>query len=895
MNPAARFCGGCGAQSGAPAGAGAGGGEWIVGSGDDVQVHLSDPSVSRRHLAVARTADPRMLSIRDMGSSNGTYFRSSRIESALVSLDDVVQLGRMPVPVRSLLPRTQATSATAGRALTVGRDQGDIRVDLAVVSGRHAEVRIGIKGFEVRDVGSSNGTYVDGERITGWTWVPPGGRLQLGSYRVPQPQLDRWQAQLAAPADARTSVVEVSLTGTLTLGRDPASTIVIDHPAISWNHARVEVNGDITTIVDLHSSNGVFVNGEKISSARVSSADAIRLGPVPIELKAGAVVAPRSYRGEIRLDARSVTRALDSGAAAGRVILDDVSLTVFPGEMVALMGPSGAGKTTLLEVLTGQRRPSAGSVLINGVDLHDQRHTLADRIGYVPQEDVMHRDLTVFEVLHYAARLRLPSDLPDSAVQAHVEALLTRMGLAHIRDTLIGGENVRGVSGGQRKRVNIALELLTEPPLLFLDEPTSGLDATSTLEVMNVLRSLADEGKTIVMTIHQPRVEAFRLMDMLLLLAKGGKLAYFGPGVPGAAEYFASKSPLRQSADSNPADYALDVLDPANADAARPPAFWQTEYHKSAQHQAYVTSRAGDSNAAEIQPPKSGGARRRSLLSQTVTLTQRILSRKSRDGTALFLQALQPVIVGGLLALIFGGGDMGWPMRDFPEKVIPEMVEAVKALKSEQVANKAHAVLFLVAATAFWLGCSNVARELVADRPVFRRERMAGLSTLAYLTSTFLVQAAVGLAQVTVLCAMVWGALPLQSTLLEGAAIAWLTLTTGIGVGMLVSASVRSEVTAISSLPLLLLPQLMLAGYLQLFGDLSEPLQALASVTPVRWAFSALVQLEYDAAQTWYTMEEVIGFPEASELPPALLMGAVVALLVATYARLSTTSSSTGS
>ncbi len=895
LEPAAKFCGACGSQFRVAPSASAALTEWVVGSGDDVHVRLDFPSISRRHLAVTRTADPNILSIRDLGSSNGTYHRAVRVESAQVSLDDLVQLGLMPVPVRKLLPAEQPTASEGGRTLTVGRDQGDIRVELPVVSGRHAEVRLGGHGLEVRDLGSSNGTYVDGVRISGWTAVPPDGRLQLGSYRVPPPQLDHWRQQLGTPSERPASTgVEVPLTGTITIGRDPASAIVIDHPTISWNHARVEVKNDVTTIYDLRSSNGVFVNGQKVSSATVSVQDDVRLGSVPLKLKAGAIVAPRKYRGEIRLDARAVTRKLDAGAAAGKVILDDVSLTVFPGEMVALMGPSGAGKTTLLEVLTGQRSPSAGTVLVNGNDLHAQRQTFADRIGYVPQEDVMHRDLTVFEVLHYAARLRLPNDLPDSAVRDHVERLLDRMGLAHIRDTLIGGENVRGVSGGQRKRVNIALELLTEPPLLFLDEPTSGLDATSTLEVLQVLRGLADEGKTIIMTIHQPRVEAFRLVDMLLLLAKGGKLAYFGPGAPGAAEYFSARSPIKHKSDSNPADYALDALDPADASAGKPPTYWKDEYLKSEQHRAYVASRAADKDSAQIQPSATKSGRGPSPFSQTMTLLHRTVRRKTRDTTALTLQALQPTIVGALLGWIFRATDIDWPLEK------PTAESALSSLTAQltpdmQAANKIHAVLFLVAATAFWLGCSNVARELVAERSVYRRERMSGLSTLAYLTSTFVVQAVIGLAQVLVLTALVWGTLPLGSSLAAGAAVAWLTLAVGVGIGMLVSSVVKTEVTAISTLPLLLLPQLMLAGYLQLYRDLSDGLRALSAMMPVRWAFSALVALEYEATEPIYSLKDAIGFPEESYVAPSILVACVAATLVATYVRLATTSSSTGS
>lgn len=868
-----RFCGECGAPVDAHPVALS---SWTVGSGDDVDIRMDHPSVSRRHLEVRPGSTADRLVLRDLGSSNGTYFRALRIAEVEVSVDDTVQLGLLPVPVRRFVRPTTLAPPSA-RSLVIGRDlEVPARVDLPTVSGRHAELRLGAGGLEVRDLGSKNGTFVDGVRITDWARIPPAARLQLGSYRIPEAQLDAWRRTVSGEDPASAGAVPVALTGTITIGRDPASDVVIDHAAISWHHARIETrsNGK-TRIVDLNSTNGVFVDDKRVRSASIGPGARVRLGSVPLEVRPGDLVAPTHFRGEIRLDVADVSRELPNG----RVILDNVSLTIFPGELVALMGPSGAGKTTLLEILTGQRTPSSGQVLVNGRDV---AHATSP-VGYVPQEDVMHRDLTVYEVLYHAARLRLPSDLPAAAVREHVERLLDRMGLAHVRDTLIGGEHVRGISGGQRKRVNIAIELITEPPLLFLDEPTSGLDATSTLEVLQVLHSLASDGKTIVMTIHQPRVEAFQLFDMVVLLAKGGKLAYYGPAIPDVLHYFRRRSKVPAGPQTNPADYALDALDPPNAEHFRSPADWQRDYRSSEEHQTYVAARSAPSAAPPAGPPSrsvpSGAA-------QAVTLLLRLGLRKLRDRTALALQVLQPSVVGLLLWSIFS--DIEWPFR-----VDGEVVEAMTDhLRTQQLANKAHVVVFLVAATTFWLGCSNVARELVAERPVFWRERMAGLSVGAYVAAHFLVQVAVGIAQVVILIALGWAPI-LDASPLQAGLLAWVALASGVGVGMLVSSLVRTEVTAISTLPLLLLPQLLLAGYLQTFEDMGEGLQWLAMGMPVQWAFQALLSAEYAAAQPHFdNIEEVFGFPSwSTPVAPAVLGGFVVLTLTATFVRLRTQSS----
>jgi energy-coupling factor transporter ATP-binding protein EcfA2 len=436
--------------------------------------------------------------------------------------------------------------------------------------------------------------------------------------------------------------------------------------------------------------------------------------------------------------------------------------------------------------------------------------------------------------------------------------------------------------------VNIAIELITEPPLLFLDEPTSGLDATATLEVLTLLQSLAKEGRTILMTVHQPRVEAFRLMDMLLLLEKGGKLAYFGPAMPGASDYFERHAgPMPKGA--NPADYVLDVLEStkklSNGEDC-PPGTWQRLYRASEPHAAYVRSRLVDRQSVQIAPVGDGASTRGApgMGRQLRSLIARLVRRKSRDRAALVLQLLQPLVVGGLLAAIFDGMER-WPFvvaggsGDDPCE-LPVVVQA-------QAAVKVHAVLFLVGATAFWLGCSNVARELVAERAVFRRERMAGLSVPAYAASVFTVQALVGAVQCLVLAGLIWGAnLSLESGFGIGFGATLLTLVSGLSVGMVVSSVVRTEVTAISTLPLLLLPQLILAGYIEPYSGLNDTFRAMAALMPVRWAFDGLLRVEYFAAEPVCGVEKVFGFPDLAASPLWVLGGFSVLALAVTYARL---------
>ncbi|XP_004346076.1 ABC transporter CER5 [Capsaspora owczarzaki ATCC 30864] len=249
-------------------------------------------------------------------------------------------------------------------------------------------------------------------------------------------------------------------------------------------------------------------------------------------------------------------RQTDQAVTAGKTIMNNVSGAFRANRVTAIMGGSGAGKSTLINAVMGKIKRAGGQVCINGVEAEPSRYR--NITGYTPQEDVMLTMLTVGEILTHSARLRLPREWTNAQINQHIDAVISILGLAEVRNSRIGDEVKRGVSGGQRKRVNIAMELVANPSLLVLDEPTTGLDATSAWEVVKCLKAIANAGRTVVAVIHQPRFEVFALFDDLLMLSKGGFTAYNGP-TSEIAGYFGSIG-FPVPATGNPADFYLDVL-----------------------------------------------------------------------------------------------------------------------------------------------------------------------------------------------------------------------------------------------------------------------------------------------------------------------------------------------
>jgi ABC transport system ATP-binding/permease protein len=885
----------------------------LVGSSRDCDVTIRDKSISPHHLRITKLS--RLLyRIEDLNSTHGSYAQGQRIVKKEVHRDDIIQIGTRPVEVRWLASHfsgaylvvepIETSQAFTTTSLIIGQQQpADIILQYPDIEPLHAEIKVeGNGNILISDKGSTKGTFVNGKQVTSWMQITPKDTICLGSYRIIERTLEDWIDQLrnmssfldntevteteffreetasidfselAAVQQSNVEKVEIPSQGTLHIGRDPESDVVIHHPSVSWNHAKIHIRGGHWVLIDLDSSNGTFVDGKRISKTSVSTSSWIRAGAVVLYLNDGKVTAQNLDKDQIRLDVKNLSKKIGNG----KTILSDISISIYPSEVIALMGPSGAGKTALLECLTGKRTPTKGKIYLNGRSLHRNWEEFRHSIGYVPQDDVIHRDLTVYELLYYAAKMRLPRDLPENKVIETIENILTRMGLAHIRDSIIGDEHVRGISGGQRKRVNIALELITEPNLLFLDEPTSGLDATSTLEILQILRSLADSGKTIILTIHQPRIEAYCLMDNLLLLAKGGRLAYFGPANPDATSYFSKyfiHHPFTEG--NNPADYIMDMLEIASGENGTDIIDWQSEYLKSTYHQRFVENRLSQIKIAKRTAPPRSILKKRSRFTQYRYLLSRYSKRKIRDKTSLAIQLLQAPVIGLILGWLF-----------WQEGYAMETKGVIKAFKHEgllnviQLQNGIHASLFLIASAAFWFGCSNVAREIVSDRAIYLRERRTGLRSSSYLASIFSYQFILAAAQTFIIAALIWPMIHLTTSFWWGWFILLLTASCGITLGLLVSAISRTEVTAISVIPLLLLPQLMLGGFIKLYGLLvAQGLQDnFSDLMPIRWAFEALAVLEYQQLhvinENVRTLNKIIGFEHLSVYYPCWVITA---------------------
>jgi len=756
-----------------------------IGRAPDCDFVLEDPVVSARHVRLVR--EPDGLRVEDLDSANGTYVNEQRIKRALIDW-------RAPFEV------------------------GSVRLTpLQVVQA--------VRGRRAANQTSVLGALLD-EDLAGATSSLPGNATLLGPAPGASPTTGRLPAMEGfSTAGSHTAVGDLLRPGaTVVVGRDASADIVIDTPNVSRQHARIEVTEEGYRVTDLGSTNGTWLNGERVTgTVTVVPADDLRVGPHRLRLEEGGRVEPDrtgSVAG-VRLDAHKLVREVGNGLR----VVDEVSFSILPGEMVAVMGPSGAGKTSVLTALAGYTPPTKGHVLIDGLSLYKHYDLFRQAVGYVPQEDVMHRTLTVEEVLTFHAKINFPDALEDDEIKGRVDTVLRQLDLERVRTSLVGDELRRGLSGGQRKRLNVAIELLGQPSLLLLDEPTSGLDARSAMQLIRQCRGLASGGRTVVMTIHQPRREAFDLFDKILLLTTGGKVAYFGP-VTGVKRYFSERSEVPPESARNPADYVLDVLDPLDPSLGRKPVEWQNDYRGSPQHTRFVASRLRkDQLSAARKGSRLPDLSKADPVRQAWNLTRRYAQLKWRDRNALGVQMAQAPVIAAIAVLLFHAGR--FDPRFLKDDITP--------------------TLFVIIAAAVWFGCSNVAREIVGERSVFRRERMGSLRPGAYLVSKLALQGGLIAVQVLLLLGILIPVVPLQGSIVGLVGVSLLAGWSSMAMGLLISAIARSELQAIQLVPLVILPQIMLSGILLPVTGKEASLAASWMSKPVllRWGYGALLQVEY--------------------------------------------------
>lgn len=816
-------------QSSVPAAA------WLVGAASDCNIVVSEPGVSGRHCRLTLQQDGKYI-LEDLASRNGTYVNGFKLTANVpvfvAPTDAVLLAGVVPLrwppsstPPPPSQPAAHAPANTGQQgAITIGRNpQSTVQLDFPMISWDHARVMRSPDGgaWIIEDLHSTNGTALNSiENRVQRAPLSPTDDIYLGSFKIPADLILGGQR-----VNRGESVFErVNMRGDqMVLGRDPSCDYPLDYPMISWRHAMLRRTPQGIFVEDLKSRNGTYVNGARVEGATlVLPGQEIGLGTFRFQLLEDGGLAKRQYIGNVTIEVAGVCVA----APNGQPLLDPISLTIYPSELVALMGPAGAGKTTFLKALNGYTRPSAGWVLFNGADLYRFYDRFRQQMSYVPQDDIVHAQLTVREALFYSARLR--TDLKNSEIERRIDMVLESLGILDKKNTIIGSPERKVLSGGQRKRVNIAMELINDTPVIFLDEPTSGLSSYDAEGVIRLLKSLSTQGKTIITTIHQPSLDIFRQFDSLIMISRDrgsrGALAYFGPAYPDSIEFF---DPTGVRAIRSQPGKELSPEMVLSGLAQRPTSAWANDYEQSRYKRLYVLERSGKVPSSPSARPER--AVRQFGLGQWWTLVGRNVILKVRDRFQAIVLVAQAPLFGLLVAMVFHGLTNGNPadMQAWGE-----------------LSGKVAGVEFLMVVAAIWFGCNNSARDIVGEWTVYQRERMVSLKLPSYIFSKFTVAAALSLFQCAALLGIVHAICELQADFLTTLGVLWLSSLVGVAMGLCVSALASTTEAAIAMLPLILLPMIALGGGITPVSRMKEPVKLIAMAVPSRWALEANLVLE---------------------------------------------------
>lgn len=644
----------------------------------------------------------------------------------------------------------------------VGRaPSNDIVLNFPTVSSHHLKLEIASNAIYITDLNSTNGTQVRGSLITPGT--PQA--LHLGdTIRVGDLHGNSISMSLKGSADLSTRTRSLGMHALehlpqIFLGRDPSCQVHLDHPVVSWRHAELSRQGNGYAIRDLGSANGTFVNGQRVTGwGMLAINSVIQIGPYRLVYDGQVKALTSTISQGHRLD------AIDLGVQvkSGFMILSDVTMAVHAGEFVALVGGSGAGKSTLLKAMNGYSHATHGRVMIDGQDLYANMDAYRTIMAYVPQDDIIHRDLPVRSALRYAARLRLP-DANRAEVDRRVDDALKMVDMAAHADKM-----VRVLSGGQRKRVSIAVELLSQPDVLFLDEPTSGLDPGLEKKMMYDLNRLADQGRTVMLVTHA--TGNIEQCDYVAFLVRG-RLAYYGP--PGEAIsffqaqdfadiYLKLSEQVNLAAGKSPApelqQYYAAAQSNAGGNAREVPAglLWAEHYRHSPLHQRYITERSLQSNGGRLPPGAGASPQKRSrdsMFRQMFILAQRQFELIRRDVRTLFVLLIMMPVIGLLFMLVSKPNDLLGRRPTTVAAIDADLTAQldgaeVDATKDYIPAPDAINLLVMISLALTQAGTFGASYEIVKERAIFKRERAVNLSVGAYVFAKMLVLGSFAIIQV---------------------------------------------------------------------------------------------------------------------------------------------------
>ncbi len=830
--------------------------EITIGRAADNDVILEDPRASSHHARLSFRAG--RWAVMDLGSLNGTQLNGDPIpnrQPVPFRPGESITIGAHAFAVRVTSPDAPAPPPLTdqvrlspegpaglvvyadGRQMrhvlerfpvTVGRSSdSDIVVASPTVSGHHARIQYADGALWIVDLESRNGLVFEGRRI-------PRKALHDGDVvHLARSVAVEFREHIGfRPVQKRPSLPPAQTlrltTDTTTVGRAGDNDMVLDHPQVSRHHALVERLGMRTRLRDLRSSNGIFVNGERIETeAWVNQGDEIRIGPYRLQVGENSL-ACMSDEG-LRIDAfrlqKWVTPKLN--------LLQDISLSIHPQEFVALVGLSGAGKSTLMDAMNGFRPATHGVVLVNDVDLYKQFDLFRNDMGYVPQQDIVHTELSVYQALDYAAQLRMPADTTAAERRERVLEVLDELDLSERRDV-----PVHKLSGGQLKRVSIGVELLTKPRLFFLDEPTSGLDPGTEYNMMRLLRKMADQGRTIVLITHATK--NVMMCDKVIILVRGGRVAYYGPPEQALTYFDQFRTDYERRVKEIEFDDIYTILED---DERGTPEDWDERYRRSRQYAENVVqrlreregpARAADSptgvNAADLRKRTARGV---SALRQFSILSRRNLRIIASDKATL----------GLMLALA--------PLLSVMETAGPGMFDPVTGNAADIITT-----FFLNGLISFLVGALVSVREIVKESDIYKRERAINLKIAPYVMSKvwvgFVLAIYTGLIFVFVRQGLMTGLWPsaeigfgtLGLVGFVALFVTWaLSSLSGYLTGLFVSAVSPNQNMAILLVIVAIVPQFLLAGGMMPLDMLGVGGEIASRGVSNRWAFEAAVNI----------------------------------------------------
>ena len=699
-----------------------------------------------------------------------------------------------------------------GNSFVIGRDKAaDIQVVGSKVSRTHLRLEFDGVNWKATDLDSSNGSFIAGkpfqqteikDQISIFLGGMDGEEIRLhpleivstkgDTKKVAIPKAKADQTLVATSiADLDKSYIDqasrIRLQQRIRIGRDATNDWHIDDLVVSRFHAEIVQNeqGGFD-LVDLRSANGTFVNGLLIKRRELVIGDLISIGNITRRFTSDGLDSPVGVEG-VDIVAKDV-----SFSVGDRQLLNEINFHLGPRTLTAIVGPSGAGKSTMLNVITGRTTPSQGEILIGGRDLHKEYGDLSQRIGLVPQADILHTRLTVKQALTYGAALRFPSETSAAEREERVLEVMEKLELTPRADLRIDK-----LSGGQRKRASIGLELLTKPSILVLDEPTSGLDPGLDAHVMETLRKLADDGQTVVLVTHS--VDNLNFCDNVILLASGGRIAYAGPS-----------------------STVFTALGKSN---------WAEVFRLLSSPEALLLSskkRSGVTSATtQIAQEK---IKKQSWIKQLATLSARYLRVIASDKYYLGLLAAIPVLVGAICYATAGKLGLG---PGIPNK---------SGLVLNPIARST--LMILILGTVF-IGLSTAIQEIIKENPIRLREKSVGIRSGTYLMSKVLV-----LGVITTLQAMIFAAivlfnrpLPEQGVFFSNAYLEILLIISLLGLtsmclGLVISALLSSTEQAMPILVGLTMGQVVLSGALP--GKNDGIMALLAPLSPSYWSMNSL-------------------------------------------------------